>query len=256
MLSQLNWLWCPSWPHIVAILAFSLLLLFVGPLLLRWPRAGGLHVFEANTDEAVYAAPCCANAVCVLGANNPHEIAQAVAEKTRSDRKLRIGFVTYATGPYNAFVEDLWGSLQRHAFKRHDVHLFVFTDKAGNASFLPHPRVHRKYQGRSGWPFDSLGRHFLYLRYLAWFDRMDYVYSVDSDALIVDELDERILGERVGALSAWPYGFQSSWFSYDRRRTPLPMNEPYSAAYLTEEHGKCYFAGGECVSAVFGVDAW
>jgi hypothetical protein len=71
---------------------------------------------------------------------------------------------------------------------------------------------------------------------------MDYMYSIDSDALIVSELDERILGERVGVLSAWPYGFAAEKFKYDARKTL--SGQPFSSAYLTSEKGGCYYAGG------------
>jgi hypothetical protein len=155
---------------------------------------------------------------------------------------LQIGFVTYATGPYNDFVDGLWSSLTKYAFVRHDVHLFVFTDRARNSTFTAHPRLHLRHQERLGWPFDSLARHFLYLRHNAWYRGMDFVFSVDSDALLVGEWDERLLGERVGALSAWPYASPSHLFTDDRRRTLA--DRPYSSAFLDADSHSCYFAGG------------
>jgi len=173
----------------VTVFVIVLVVFMVAPMLSSGPgiasgfRSGGARrglTYDAATTAAdrraiveknpgkAYTAPCCAKSTCVLGRDDPKEVAAAVAAKSRSDRKLRIGFVTYATGPYNAFVEELWASLQELAFTRHDVHLFVFTDRAFNTSFLPHPRVHRKHQERLGWPFDSLARHFLFLRYLSW----------------------------------------------------------------------------------------
>jgi hypothetical protein len=48
---------------------------------------------------------------------------------------------------------------------------------------------------------------------------MDFVFSIDSDAIIIADIDERILGYRVATLSAWPYGHSADKYHYDRRLT-------------------------------------
>ena len=155
-------------------------------------------------------------------------------------RRLRVAFLTYATGPYNAFVAALWASLQLHAFPRHDVHLHVFTDIPNMYDGMPN--VHARNQTRLGWPFDSLGRHFLYLQHLDWLNGADYVFAIDSDAVVVGPLGEDMLGERVATLQAWSFGAPRSAYTYDGRLTRL--GTPYSAGYIGPAEGSCYFAGG------------
>ena len=186
------------------------------------------------------AVACCSDAspwVCVDG---NAESTRAVFTPFAS--RFSIGFITYATGPYNEFVVALWESIQRFAFSGHDVHLFIFTDRANDAAFLEHPNVHKKQQARLGWPFDSLGRHFLYLQDIGWLRDMDYVFAIDSDALIVAPLDETMLGERVACLQAWSFGLPRSSFTYDAR---LAFDgSPLSTAYISPSEGLCYFCGG------------
>ena len=157
-------------------------------------------------------------------------------------RKLRVGFVSYATGPYNSFAEELWESIQAHAFPGEEVHFFLFTDRAANGSFLPGPLVHKRQQERLGWPFDSLGRHFLYLEASEWFVGMDYILAIDSDAKVVGHLDDGMLGHRIGTLQAWSFGRERNLYTYDSRLTPA--RTPYSAAYIGPNEGMCYFCGG------------
>lgn len=171
----------------------------------------------------------------------PDEPALAMA-KSKFSRRQRIGFATYATGPYNAFLPDMWESLKRYVLTDHDVHLFVFTDTALNGTTLSGPNVHSRHQPRLGWPFDSIGRHYLYLRYLSWFSGMDYVYSVDCDVLFTGPWDERILANRVGALNAWFFGVPVKSSTYDRRVTL--SGKPFSTAFIEDGVGTHYFAGG------------
>lgn len=186
----------------------------------------------------VGAAACCSETspwLCVDGNALP-------ARANPAPTRFSIAFITYATGPYNEFAAALWESIQRFAFPGHDVHLFFYTDRADDATFLVHPNVHKKQQSRLGWPFDSLGRHFLYLRGIEWLRGMDYVFAIDSDALIVAPLEVDMLGERVACLQAWSFGLPRSSFTYETR---LAFDgSPLSAAFISASEGQCYFCGG------------
>ena len=165
------------------------------------------------------------------------------SSKTVALPRAKVGFVTYATGPYNSFVFDLWASIERFAFPGHDVSLFVFTDEPNDPRYLAAaPRVQTRFQARLGWPFDSLGRHFLYHQNAEWFSKMDYLFSIDSDAVLVDALDDDALGERVATLTAWFFGAPRQHYTYDARLTL--SGRPYSAAFISSDEGRCYFAGG------------
>ena len=181
---------------------------------------------------------CCSDSmmpwVCIDGSKFPSTKAEGLP--------LSIAFVTYATGPYNVFVASLWESIQKFAFIGHDVHLFVFTDQGNNSSFLPHPKVHKRQQERVGWPYDSLGRHFLYLQNIDWLSSMNYVIAIDSDSVIISHLDTSMLGERMACLQAWSYGNARDGFTYDRRLSY--DGTPFSAAQIAADEGTCYFCGG------------
>jgi hypothetical protein len=182
--------------------------------------------------------PCCtprAGVRCITGSDE-------IPTFGNPARRLRVGFVTYATGPYNSFIPGLWKSLRERAFIEHDVHLFLFSDLAGNASFLPgDPNVHKRQQSRLGWPFDSLARHFLFLSAKDWFQGMDYLISVDADSVLEGTLNDSVLGERIAAIQAWLYGHSKSYWTLDRRRTV--GNAPYSSSFATDNEATCYFTG-------------
>ena len=200
---------------------------------------------EVPATESV----CCGHDspwVCATG-GRPVGNMDAVMKVSRY-RRFKIGFVTYATGPYNAFVRDLWASIQEHAFTRHDVHLFVFTDNT--ESYDGQKNVHTLLQKRVGWPFDSLGRHFLFLDHIDWFSGVDYIFSVDSDAVVVGTLDESMLGERVACLNAWYFGLQRRDYTYETRLTPAGTR--LSKGYIDASEGQCYFAGGMFGGSVRG----
>jgi hypothetical protein len=153
--------------------------------------------------------------------------------------KSKIGFATIATGPFVSFANDLWTSIRLHAFPRHELHFFVFTDDEEAVSGT---NVHTRFIKRLGWPFDSLGRPFIFGNASEWFQEMDYMFSIDADMLIVNEIDDSALGERVGALQAWFAVEKRSDFTYESRLTPA--GTPYSSAFISPSEGLCYFAGG------------
>lgn len=202
-----------------------------------------------------YVPACCSSLIggnCYFGFSDDKTLSGAMKRVARKDgKKLKIGFITFATGPYNDFLPELWESIKKHAFRNQETHLFVFTDKALDSTFLSEKgvggkgaerRIHKKFISRLGWPFDSSARHFLYLRSLSFFSEMDYVFSIDSDMAFVGDWDERALGERVAAFQAWPFGHSREDFKYDSRLTL--SGAPYSAAYIGPGEGSCYYAGG------------
>ena len=193
--------------------------------------------------RSVATEPCCSTAHCILTDADAKTADSGASSRLPVGRRLQIGFVTYATGPYNAFLPGLWESLRSRAFVGHDVHLFVFTDRAGDAGFLDDARVHKRQQSRLGWPFDSLARHFLFLSAREWFEAeaMDYLISVDSDSVLEGTLTEGVLGERIGAIQAWFYGHDKSYWTLDRRLTVGGV--PYSSGYTIDEQATCYFTG-------------
>ena len=247
-----------SAPFSLRVLFASFLFILVGTscLLLKilFSRKSNEKVSSIAAKSIPEAYSCCSPEStwhCVTGSEpssigklrrSKHETSSVRRRKFIEHQPLRIGFVTYATGPYNTFAEELWESIQKYAFPGEDVQFFLFTDQADDDTFLQDPRVHKRLQNRLGWPFDSLGRHFLYLNASDWFVDMDYILAIDSDAKIVARLDEGMLGTRIATLQAWSFGRDKSTYTYETRITPARI--PYSSAYISNFEKRCYFCGG------------
>ena len=185
--------------------------------------------------------------VCSTG-GRPAGNLSAAAMVSRYTR-LRIGFVTFASGAENRLALNLWASLQDHVFTRHDIHLFVFTDN--EALYSGEDNIHTRPQGRDVGSFDSLGRHFLFLEHIDWFSGVDYLFSVNAYASFVGVMDESALGERVASLNAWYFGLPRREYTYEARLTSA--GTPLSKAYVSKSEGLCYFASGMFGGTVDGV---
>jgi histo-blood group ABO system transferase len=106
---------------------------------------------------------------------------------------------------------------------------FVFTDREIEKA----PDVVRVQQARLGWPYDTLKRFEVYEQNKALFTKLDYIFASDADMLFVADVNEEILGDRVGTQHP---GFVGKRGSYEER--------PFSTAYVKPSERKIYFAGG------------
>lgn len=142
---------------------------------------------------------------------------------------MRIGLLTVATGKYIDYALALTESVRRLFLAGHEVTIYIFTDAklvpASQTVPLPWPRL--------GWPDDTLRRYHAYLSGLEVWQRNDYIYAFDADMLIVDSVEEEILGTLVGTQHP---GFVGRRGTYE--------NRPDSQAYVADSEGATYFCGG------------
>lgn len=146
-----------------------------------------------------------------------------------------VGLLIMATGRYIEFVKPLINSAEQHFCTDHNVTYFVFTD--GNLP--PQDNVVCFYQKRLGWPYDTMMRNSVYRSQSDAYQDMDYLFACDSDMLFVDTVGDEVLGERVATLSP---GFAPG-SPFPRARGDYETS-PLSTAYVRDDEGFLYFAGG------------
>lgn len=146
-----------------------------------------------------------------------------------------VGLLIMATGKYIHLVKPLIDSANQHFCPGHNVTYFVFTDgdlpSDGNTVCF--------YQARLGWPYDTMMRNKVYASHSDAYQDMDYLFACDSDMLFADTVGDEIFGERVATLSP---GF-SPGSPFPRTRGDYETN-PHSTAYVRDDEGELYFAGG------------
>ncbi len=134
-----------------------------------------------------------------------------------------------ATGKYVHFVPPLIQSAREHFCKEHQITYFVFTD----GILEPASDVVQLYQTKVPWPYATMMRYHAYASYRDVFSQQDYLFACDADMLFVDTVGSEILGDRVATLHP---GFIGKRGSYE--------TNPISTAYISDQEGEFYFAGG------------
>jgi len=139
---------------------------------------------------------------------------------------VKVGLMIIATNKYIEFMPELYESYKKYFFKNHSRKLFLFTDKEfKNAEII---KIEHE-----AWPNITLKR----FEYICNTDfDIDYLYYLDADSLIVNNIGEEILGDMVGTLHQ---GYVNrGWKPFDQNQN--------STAYV--ENGDYYtgcFWGGK-----------
>ncbi len=140
-----------------------------------------------------------------------------------------VGLLVMATGRYIHFVPPLIESSEKYFCNNHHVTYFIFTDNPFPAS----DNVVVIYQGRLGWPFDTMMRFHAYYKQKDLLEKQDYLFACDADMLFVDSVGDEILSNLV---STQHPGFVGHRGSYE--------TNPLSKACIYDNEGEQYFAGG------------
>lgn len=146
-----------------------------------------------------------------------------------------VGLLVMATGRYVEFVEPLVASAKQYFCPGHHVTYYIFTDRY----LAPQEDVVCIYQKRLGWPYDTMKRNHVYETNYEAYEGVDYLFACDADMLFVDVVGDEILSERVATLSP---GFAPG-SPFPRHRGAYETN-PLSTAYVRDDEGDSYFAGG------------
>ncbi len=144
---------------------------------------------------------------------------------------MKIGLLIIATNEYIKFLQTLITSADKYFCKNNEVEYFIFSDRNSEVNTLRKINfIEIKHQQ---WPWITLNRYKTFYDNSNSLLNMDYLYYCDVDMIMVDEIDESIISERVATQHPGFYGQRGT-----------PENNPLSLAYVSLEEKMQYFAGG------------
>lgn len=152
---------------------------------------------------------------------------------------VKVAILYICTGKYDIFWKDFFKTSESYFLPDCEKQYFVFTD-ATSISYQNNPRIHKIYQQKLGWPFDTLKRFEIFLKAEEKLRNFDYLFFLNANMRFVDRVDESILPSHEEGLLAVLHPY-----FYNKERSELPYEaNPLSAAYIAPDEGKCYFMGG------------
>lgn len=144
---------------------------------------------------------------------------------------LNIGLLIIATNKYQKFIQPLISSADKYFLKNQQVTYFIFSDKQEN--IYSNRSIQHNLISHKEWPWMTLGRYSIFDQYVETLSKMDYLFYIDVDMLLVSDVNEEILGERVAT--------QHPGYYYTRG-TPETRKESLACVFQHEKMQ--YFAGG------------
>lgn len=108
---------------------------------------------------------------------------------------MKIGLLVIATNKYIQFLQPLITGADKFFLKNHEVTYFVFTNQDINIE--SDRSVVKIETEHKNWPWMTLGRYKIFSENRKTLEQMDYLYYIDADMLIVDEVGDEILGDLV-----------------------------------------------------------
>jgi histo-blood group ABO system transferase len=145
---------------------------------------------------------------------------------------MKIAFVIVATNRYMQFVPPLLDSIHQHFLTKTDKDYFVFTNVMDYQ--LPHDAKKIEILSK-GWPGDSYYRYHYFLSIREQLEKYDYIYYLDADMKVVDDIGEEVLTELLGV--------QHPGFVTNKQGTPEDRQVD-STAYVTRDKILQYCCGG------------
>lgn len=77
---------------------------------------------------------------------------------------MKIGILYICTGKYDIFWKDFYLSSEKHLFKNHEKHYFVFTDSQNIFDAEKNENIHVIHQDNLGWPDNASMRYHIFLK--------------------------------------------------------------------------------------------
>ncbi|MEZ5026951.1 MAG: family 6 glucosyltransferase [Chitinophagales bacterium] len=152
---------------------------------------------------------------------------------------MKIGILYICTGKYDVFWKGFYESAEQYLLPNTEKHYFVFTD---SKTIEETDRIHKIFQAQLGWPKDTLMRFHLFLNMEDALSKMDFLFFFNANYTFVKTINEdEILPTEnehflVGQIHPVAYHLQRKNFNYE--------NNPNSTAYIPNDKGNYYFAGG------------
>jgi histo-blood group ABO system transferase len=145
-------------------------------------------------------------------------------------KKYNIGVLLIATNKYIRFAKNILNDIDKHFLNGHDVTPFLFTDHEDYS----HDVNFKKYKiDHKPWPKVTLERYHTFLTVEEELQKCDYLFYLDVDMKIVQNINEEILGESVATVHP---GYRGGIGTPERRRI--------STACIASSCKNTYFAGG------------
>lgn len=152
---------------------------------------------------------------------------------------MKIGILYICTGKYDVFFDGFYQSAEKYLMPETEKHYFVFTE---SSIITSSDRIHKIYQERMGWPNDTLMRFHLFLKIEEDLKKMDYLFFFNANYTFIKPISSlELLPEQkdnnlTGQIHPVAYHKKRNNFDYERN--------PKSTAFIAENEGSYYFAGG------------
>jgi hypothetical protein len=152
---------------------------------------------------------------------------------------MKIGILYICTGKYDVFWQGFYESAEKYLLSKSEKHYFVFTDSEQIQST---GNIHKIYQQQLGWPKDTLMRFHLFLNIEQDLQQMDYLFFFNANYTFIKPISESELLPTqtdhflTGQIHPVAYHKKRKDFDYE--------SNPKSTAFINENTGTYYFAGG------------
>lgn len=155
--------------------------------------------------------------------------------------KYKIAILYICTGKYDVFWKEFYESMEKFFMLNSEKHYYVFTDaKCLYGEESSNNRIHKIYQERIGWPYDTLLRFDLFSKIEDQIKQFDYIFFMNANMECVKNVtEEEFLPVNEELLVARHPGC----IHYPKLLRPYDRNKK-STAYIPYGQGKYYYMGG------------
>lgn len=152
-----------------------------------------------------------------------------------------IGILYICTGKYSIFWKDFFLSMEKNFIPGMEKHYFVFTDSPSLDFEDKNNNIHKIHQNDLGWPNNTLMRFHIFLKIENKLTKMDYLFFFNANLLVLEKISANeilpVLKQKlVATISPGFYNKNRRKFTYENRKQ--------STAYISNDLGEYYFAGG------------
>lgn len=152
----------------------------------------------------------------------------------------RIAILYICTGKYDVFWKGFLRSYEKNFLPNSIKEYFVFTDAPSLYGEDKCKRIHRIFQKKLGWPYDTLMRFQMFDSIADRLQEFDYVFFMNANCKCVSVItEEEFLPKKKDILVVQhpgEYNKKPKKFSYGRN--------PQSTAYIPKGEGRYYVCGG------------
>jgi hypothetical protein len=157
---------------------------------------------------------------------------------------MNIGLLIIATGKYKLFLKNLINTADKFFLINHNVTYYLFVDEF--VKINSDRKIEQIIIEHKPWPFPTLLRYKHFSNNSELFEKLDYLYYVDSDMIFENIVGEEIFDDIVCVAHPWFVGNRGT-----------PENDKKSLAYIPDSVNFQYMAGAffggnkDCIMNMF-----